>query len=76
VEVAPKEATEDSVTTTDVALQAPTPHIAHGWNTTILAINGKDHLKGLKRTGGGVGSSRHDTSQKSIETFFKRRKVE
>jgi broad specificity phosphatase PhoE len=76
VEVAQKEATEDSVTTTDVALQAPTPHIAHGWNTTILAINGKDHLKGLKRTSGGVGSLRHDTSQKSIETFFKRRKVE
>lgn len=50
--------------------------IAHGWETTILAINGKDHLKGLKRTGGGVGSSRHDASQKSIETFFKRRKVE
>jgi broad specificity phosphatase PhoE len=75
-EIAQKEAAEDSVTTTEVALQAPTPRIAHGWNTMILAINGKDHLKGLKRTGGGVGSSRHDTSQKSIETFFKRRKVE
>lgn len=75
-EVAQKEAAEDYVTKTKVALQVPTPHIAHGWNTTILAINGKDHLKGLKRTGGGVGSSRHDTSQKSIETFFKRRKVE
>lgn len=53
-----------------------TPRLAEGWLTTILSINGKDHLKGLKRTGGGVGSSRHDTSQRSIETFFKRRKVE
>ncbi|KAH7392475.1 histidine phosphatase superfamily [Pyrenochaeta sp. MPI-SDFR-AT-0127] len=49
--------------------------IAYGWTTTILAINGKDHLKGLKRTGGGVGSSRHDASQKNIDMFFKRRKV-
>jgi hypothetical protein len=40
-----------------------------------LTVNGKDHLKGLKRTGGGVGSSRHDASQKGIESFFKRRKV-
>ncbi|KAL1649682.1 hypothetical protein SLS61_006338 [Didymella pomorum] len=47
-----------------------------GWTTTIMTINGKDHLKGLKRTGGGVGSSRHDASQKGIESFFKRRKVD
>ncbi|OAL50235.1 phosphoglycerate mutase-like protein [Pyrenochaeta sp. DS3sAY3a] len=52
------------------------PRIGRGWSTTILTINGKDHLKGLKRTGGGVGSSRHDASQKSIETFFKRRKID
>lgn len=52
------------------------PRIGRGWSTTILTINGKDHLKGLKRTGGGVGSSRHDASQKSIETFFKRRKLD
>lgn len=48
----------------------------HEWTTVILTINGKDHLKGLKRTGGGVGSSRHDASQKSIDTFFKRRKID
>jgi hypothetical protein len=58
------------------ASPAPAPRVAHGWTSTILMINGKDHLNGLKRTGGGVGSSRHDASQKSIETFFKRRKVE
>lgn len=50
--------------------------IAQGWTTTILTINGKDHLRGLKRTGGGVGSARHDASQKSIESFFKRRRVD
>jgi len=52
------------------------PDVIQGWNTLVMTINGKDHLKGLKRTGGGLGSSRHDTSQRSIETFFKRRRVE
>jgi hypothetical protein len=41
----------------------------------VQAINKVDHLKGFKRTGGGVGSSKHDEGQKTIETFFKRRKV-
>ena len=49
--------------------------LSPGWSTVICTINGKDHLTGLKRTGGGVGSSRHDDSQKSIENFFKRRKI-
>ncbi|KAF1938121.1 phosphoglycerate mutase-like protein [Clathrospora elynae] len=64
--------------TTPAAISSPssTSRIAHGWTTTIMTINGKEHLKALKRTRGGVGSSRHDDSQKSIETFFKRRKVE
>ncbi|KAF2470724.1 phosphoglycerate mutase-like protein [Lindgomyces ingoldianus] len=44
------------------------------WRTTIQTINGRDHLKGLKRAGGGLGSARHDASQRNIETFFKRRK--
>lgn len=39
---------------------------------TIKTINGKDHLKSLKRTRGGVGSSKHDEGQKKIELFFKK----
>lgn len=74
-EVAKKGAVEAPTITTEGVPHRSAPHIAHGWRTTILAINCKDHLKGLKRTGGGVGSSRHDASQKRIETFFKRRKV-
>lgn len=42
----------------------------------VRVINGKEHLKGLKRTGGGVGSSKYDEGQKSIETFFKKRKTD
>ncbi|KAL8817073.1 MAG: hypothetical protein Q9223_004019 [Gallowayella weberi] len=40
----------------------------------IRMINGKDHLKGLKRARG-VGSSQHDEGQKKIEMFFKKTKV-
>ena len=38
----------------------------------VRKVNEKEHLNGLKRTGGGVGSSKHDDSQKKIETFFKK----
>ncbi|OMP85530.1 putative phosphoglycerate mutase [Diplodia seriata] len=51
-------------------------HVLHGWTTEVVTINGKEHLKGLKRTGGGLGSSKHDQNQKSIDTFFKRRRVD
>ena len=48
-----------------------------GWTMVIKTVNGKDHLKGLKRTRGGVGSSKHDDSQKKLDTFFapKKRKL-
>ena len=40
----------------------------------ILTVDGKEHLAGLKRTRG-VGSSQHDENQKTIESFFKKRRV-
>ena len=46
----------------------------HHYKVIIKTVNGKEHLKGLKRTKG-VGSSKFDEGQKSIESFFKRRKV-
>ncbi|KAI9666923.1 MAG: hypothetical protein M1831_001428 [Alyxoria varia] len=42
----------------------------------VKGLDRKDHLQSLKRTRGGIGSSKHDESQKSIDTFFKRRKVD
>jgi hypothetical protein len=75
-EVTEKVVVEAPPTKVEDASQPSLPHSVCGWTTIILAINSKDHLKGLKRTGGGVGSSRHDDSQKRIEYFFKRRKVE
>lgn len=45
-----------------------------GLKMIVKAVNGKEHLKGLKRTRG-VGSSKYDEGQKKIETFFKKVKV-
>lgn len=50
-------------------------HAAQNFKMLIKTINGKQHLQGLKRTGGGVGSSKHDEGQKSIQSFFKKRKT-
>ena len=47
----------------------------HGYTMIIKTVNCKDHLAGLKRTGGGVGSSKFDAGQRTIESFFKKRKA-
>lgn len=65
----------DDLQTKDASSTTDRPEILYGWKMTIRAINCKDHLKGLKRTGGGVGSSQFDEGQKKIETFFKKRKT-
>ena len=41
---------------------------------TVKTVNGKEHLKNLKRTGGGIGSSVHDERQRKIDSFFKRQR--
>ncbi|KAF2190864.1 phosphoglycerate mutase-like protein [Zopfia rhizophila CBS 207.26] len=61
---------------TQSAFRSSPTKLTYEWTTIIQTVNGRDHLKGLKRTGGGVGSARHDTSQKCIDNFFKRRKIE
>lgn len=42
---------------------------------SIKAINSLTHLTGLKKTRGGIGSLKHDDSQKTISSFFKKRKT-
>jgi len=41
----------------------------------MKAVNSLVHLKKLKKTRGGIGSSKHDESQKTIGSFFKKRKI-
>jgi hypothetical protein len=42
----------------------------------VKAVNSQEHLKGLKKTRGGIGSLKHDSSQKTVDSFFKKRKLE
>ncbi|KAF2005051.1 phosphoglycerate mutase-like protein [Amniculicola lignicola CBS 123094] len=70
------EATMKSDQPTGSVSQGLQVRLPTGWTTTIQSVNGKDHLGSLKRTRGGVGSARHDSSQKNIESFFKRKKLE
>ena len=51
------------------------PAMLYNHTMVIKAVNRKDHLQGLKRTGGGVGSSKFDEGQKTIESFFKKKRV-
>ena len=78
---------KESAATDDLAIataapSTPDPFIAdsdtvpplYQYRVIIKTVNGKEHLKGLKRTRG-VGSSKFDEGQKSIESFFKKRKL-
>lgn len=42
----------------------------------IKAVNNQEHLKYLKKTRGGIGSLKHDSNQKTVDSFFKKRKLE
>ena len=42
----------------------------------IRAVNNTEHLKGLKKARGGTGSLKHDSTQKTMDSFFKKRKTE
>ncbi|KAJ5553383.1 hypothetical protein N7494_002761 [Penicillium frequentans] len=60
--------------------QAPQEHntspsvdaLLNGWTMKIVAVDSKEHLAGLHRTRGGIGSAIHDSRQKRIDQFFKR----
>ncbi|KAI9642869.1 hypothetical protein NHQ30_008603 [Ciborinia camelliae] len=41
----------------------------------VKAVNNQDHLEGLKKTRGGLGSLKHDSSQRTMDSFFKKRKL-
>jgi hypothetical protein len=66
-----------SVTPTPVATSSRKAHVMLvGWTARINAIDSKQHLTGLKRQRGGIGSLAHDQGQQRLESFFKRQKKE
>jgi broad specificity phosphatase PhoE len=42
----------------------------------VKAVNCQAHLRGLKKTRGGIGSAKHDDKQQTVDSFFKKRKIE
>jgi hypothetical protein len=48
------------------------------WNMSVVikAVNSLEHLKGLKKTRGGIGSAKHDDKQQTVDSFFKKRRIE
>lgn len=65
----------DTATAQKAAALKPPVTILHGWSTTILAVDSKEHLIGLKRQRGGIGRATHDEGQKKLDSFFKRQKT-
>jgi hypothetical protein len=60
-----------------VAAPAASPRkMLDGYSTIILAIDNKQHLVGLKRQRGGIGRSAHDESQKKLDGFFKKQRID
>ncbi|KAF2724101.1 phosphoglycerate mutase-like protein [Polychaeton citri CBS 116435] len=45
-----------------------------GWSTLIAAVNSHQHLVGLKRQRGGIGSMKHDAGQTKLDSFFVKKK--
>lgn len=52
------------------------PTVLVGWSARIRAIDSKEHLVGLKRQRGGIGSLAHDKGQKKLDGFFKRQRTD
>jgi broad specificity phosphatase PhoE len=62
--------------TPDAATTASPRKMLDGYSTIIVAIDSKQHLVGLKRQRGGIGRSAHDESQKKLDVFFKKQRVD
>lgn len=59
------------VTTTNV----PVPtlvSVSPGIQLVVRTVNCVEHLQGLKKTRGGIGSAGHDEKQKTVDSFFTR----
>ncbi|PVH75912.1 phosphoglycerate mutase-like protein, partial [Cadophora sp. DSE1049] len=57
------------------ATPSPTSQLL-GMSLLVRAVNSKEHLVGLKKTRGGIGSLEHDSNQKTVDSFFKKRRIE
>ena len=52
------------------AVPKRTKNFPDSWITLIVTVNGTMHLRSLKRTGGGIGSAKHDKHQKTLHDLL------
>lgn len=64
---------EDADTTT--GLSPPQALTFKRFTVSIVAVDSRTHLHGLKRQRGGIGRLVHDTNQRKLDGFFKRPKT-
>jgi len=57
-------------------LTPPRPSSFQTLSLMVRAVNCQDHLRDLKKTRGGIGSIKYDEKQTTVDSFFKRRKLE
>ncbi|TVY39588.1 putative phosphatase [Lachnellula occidentalis] len=62
-------AVQSSATSSASIFRPMLPHML----LVVKAVNSLEHLNGLKKTRGGIGSLKHDPSQKTMDSFFKKR---
>ena len=51
------------------------PRMLLNLSLLVKAVNSQEHMKGLKKTRGGIGSAKHDEKQKTVDSFFKWQKL-
>lgn len=66
--VVPRQISRDNAVTASAARQAEAPTLEI--LMTVNSVNSTDHLQGLKKTRGGIGSAAFDQKQKTVDSFF------
>lgn len=62
----------DAPSTLDTQVSSPEPSMAGGIQLSVKRVNCVEHLQGLKKTRGGIGSAGFDEKQKTMDSFLSR----
>jgi 2,3-bisphosphoglycerate-dependent phosphoglycerate mutase len=71
--VVPRQSSRDNAVAPGEARQAEAPALEI--LMTVTTVNSTEHLRGLKKTRGGIGNSAFDQRQKTMDSFFITRSV-
>ncbi|TVY55695.1 putative phosphatase [Lachnellula suecica] len=69
----PSELSAQTISTTSSSVGCAPHPMLPDMSLVVKAVNSLEHLNGLRKTRGGIGSSKHDPSQKTMDSFFKKK---